>query len=191
MDVKENELKYKDNFLLLNNSHRFKYSSSQFKLFLAGFIEGEGSLCVSIKKQEHAKFGYLIDPEFFLYQHYSGMPILKAAKDMFGTGKIFKKSGSENVWVYSIVNRRTIKEKVVPYFIKYVLPFSCKYLFFSDFLTIIEKLSNNFHFELKGFLEILEIVYKLNPNSKGRKRKIELEVLKSNILRDYTPNDSK
>ena len=39
--------------------------------FLAGFIEGEGALCVSIKQHPTARFGYLVDPEFFLYQHES------------------------------------------------------------------------------------------------------------------------
>lgn len=182
--------KFDKEFLILNKDHRFKETSSFFKYFLAGFIEGEGALCVSIKKSHSAKFGYLIDPEFFLYQHSSGLPILEAAKKLFGSGKIFKKSDSDNVWVYSIVHRRIIAEKIIPYFKKYVIPFSCKYSFFFDFFLIMKKLDNKDHSNLVGFLEIIEIAYRMNPNSKGKKRKIELEVLKNNILRDYTPNES-
>ena len=89
--------KFERNFLLINDDHRFKYNSSQFKYFLGGFIEGEAALCVSIKEHSASKFGYLIDPEFFLYQHCSGLPILKAAKKLYGSGSIFKKSGSEDV----------------------------------------------------------------------------------------------
>ncbi|MBC7098936.1 hypothetical protein H5T52_07435, partial [Candidatus Bipolaricaulota bacterium] len=40
--------------------------------FLAGLIEGEGSFCVSIKQHPTARFGYYVDPEFFIYQHRSG-----------------------------------------------------------------------------------------------------------------------
>jgi hypothetical protein len=130
----------------------------------------------------------LIDPEFFLYQHYSGLPILKATKNLFKTGSIFKKSGSDNVWVYAIYNRKTIKQKIIPYFLKYVIPFSCKFSFISEFSLIIDKLEKKEHLDLISFINILKLVYKLNPNSKGKERKIEFELLKSNILRDYTPN---
>lgn len=186
--MKLSNQKFNEKFLLLNKSNRLKISSKEFKFFLAGFIEGEGSLCISIKNHPNSKFGYLIDPEFFLYQHISGLPILEAAKDLFGTGTLFKKSGSENVWVYSIVNRKAIIEKVIPYFLKYVIPFSCKFSFFSDFVSILKMLENQDHFKIEGFIEILEKAYMMNPNSKGKKRKLELKILKNNILRDYTPN---
>lgn len=176
-------------FLLKNNSNSFSVDSHKFKFFLAGFIEGEGSLCISIKKHDSSRFGYVIDPEFFLYQHESGKPILNCAKDLFRGGNVFLKSGSEDVYVYSISSRRVIYEKVIPYFKKYVIPFSCKFTFFSAFLYIVKSLEDKKHYELTGFLELLELTYNLNPNSKGKTRKIEFEILKNNILRDYTPKD--
>ena len=36
-----------------------------FKWFLAGFIEGEGSLTVSVKEHKSSRFGYYVDPEFY------------------------------------------------------------------------------------------------------------------------------
>lgn len=176
-------------FSLKNNSKLFSVDSHKFKFFLAGFIEGEGSLCVSIKKHNTSRFGYVIDPEFFLYQHVSGKPILERSRELFRSGNVFLKSGSEDVYVYSISNRKVILEKVIPYFKRYVLPFSCKFTFFSTFLHIVESLENKKHYELEGFLELLELAYTLNPNSKGKCRKTDFEVLKSNILRDYTPKD--
>lgn len=174
-------------FLLKNNSSLFSVDSHKFKFFLAGFIEGEGSLCISIKRHDSSRFGYVIDPEFFLYQHLSGKPILDCAKKLFRSGNVFLKPGPEDVYAYSITSRRVIYEKVIPYFKKYVLPFSCKFTFFSTFLYIIESLENKKHYELNGFLELLELTYNLNPNSKTRK--VEFEILKNNILRDYTPKD--
>jgi hypothetical protein len=163
-------------FLLKNNSNSFSVDSHKFKFFLAGFIEGEGSLCISIKKHDSSRFGYV-------------KPILNCAKDLFRSGNVFLKSGSKDVYVYSISSRRVIYEKVIPYFKKYVLPFSCKFTFFSTFLYIVKSLEDKKHYELTGFLELLELTYNLNPNSKDKTRKIEFEILKNNILRDYTPKD--
>ena len=56
--------------------------------FLAGLIEGEGSLCISIKKHEPLKLGYLIQPEFFVYQHRVRRGLLELAQEVFGTGGI-------------------------------------------------------------------------------------------------------
>ena len=82
--------------------------TEQERWFLAGFIEGEGSVCVSIKKHPTAKFGYYVDPEFFLYQIEEYPELLKLAKDEFGTGNIVPKSGNERVLVYKITSRRCI-----------------------------------------------------------------------------------
>src|SRR5256885_11972003 len=51
-----------------NQQERLSITEQQ-KWFLAGFIEGEGSVCISIKEHPTAQFGYYVDPEFFLYQH--------------------------------------------------------------------------------------------------------------------------
>ena len=73
----------KNNFFLLNRNSNFSYDSEEFKYFLAGFIEGEGSLGVSIKTQPKLANGFSLEPEFFVYHHKSGLPILQAAKDYF------------------------------------------------------------------------------------------------------------
>src|SRR5207249_663815 len=79
------------------------------KWFLAGFIEGEGSLTVSVKHHPTARFGFLVDPEFYLYQHESGRRLLELAQDVFQTGRINPKSGSPKVLTYGITARRSIQ----------------------------------------------------------------------------------
>ena len=37
--------------------------------FVAGLVEGEGSVTVSIKRHPTAALGYLVQPELFVYQH--------------------------------------------------------------------------------------------------------------------------
>jgi hypothetical protein len=80
--------------------------------FLAGLIEGEGSLCISIKKDEPRKLGYLVQPEFFIYQHQVRRGLLELAQEVFGTGGIRPKQGNEDVLVYSIISRRIIVGRV-------------------------------------------------------------------------------
>ena len=175
-------------FVLKNNNSIFNSNSKNFKFFLAGLIESEGSLCVSIKKHNTARFGYIIDVEFFLHQHVSCKPILEAAKNVFGTGNICLKSGFNDVYTYSVTNRKTIAQKVIPYFKKYVIPYSCKFIFLTKYERIVRDLELKRHYELKTFIELLELSYDLN--SKKKNIKAELDILKNNILRDYTPKES-
>ncbi|PYV05803.1 MAG: hypothetical protein DMG26_04550, partial [Acidobacteria bacterium] len=68
-----------------NQQERLSITEQQ-RWYLAGFIEGEGSVCVSIKEHPTTRFGYYVDPEFFLYQHRDYPQLLELAQKMFGTG---------------------------------------------------------------------------------------------------------
>jgi len=172
-----------------NPTKKFHHTKS-FYFFLAGFIEGEGSLTISIKKKPHTRFGYTLDPEFFLYQHYSGIHLLNNAKFVFGSGRVYKKSGSDNVYVFAISNRITIFELVIPFFRKYVIPFSEKYSWFDTYVYIVESLLRKDHLEVHSFINLIKLTYSLNPYSKGKERKIPLDILCNEILRDSTPNNT-
>jgi hypothetical protein len=156
--------------------------------FLAGFIEGEGSVCVSIKEHPAARFGYYVDPEFFIYQHKSGVALLKLAQEVFGSGRITPKPGSEDVLVYSITNRRTLKEKVIPFFEKYMI-FSAKREVFQRFREIVEAMEDRKeHLTPEGLARIVEQAYAMNPASKGKERKRPLHEVVERILRGRTPD---
>ena len=159
----------------------------RLKCFLAGFIEGEGSLCVSIKAHPTSKFGYYVDPEFFVYQHESGRRVLESCQELFHTGRIYPKSGNEQVLVYGVTSRRSIIEKVIPYFEKYVVPYSAKTETFHRFKEICDLMEQGEHKTAEGLLNIIEKVYKMNPYSKGRERLRTIEEVRERILRDYTP----
>ena len=60
-------------------------SAESVNWFLAGFIEGEGALCVSVKKHPTCRSGFYVDPDFFLYQHESGRRIVELARSIFET----------------------------------------------------------------------------------------------------------
>ena len=100
-----------------------KYTSVKYKTFYGGFVVGEGSINVSIKKSTSALFGILLDPEFSITQHVNGFEFLFAALYLFETGSIHYKSGSNATLVYRIDNRTSLYEKVIPFWETYILPY--------------------------------------------------------------------
>src|SRR5262245_52416550 len=94
--------------------------SEQLNWFLAGLIEGEGSVCVSIKKHPTNRFGFLVDPEFFIYQHKNRRSLLELAQRVFGVGTITPKQGNPDVLVFKIGGPRRLSETVLPFLTKYM-----------------------------------------------------------------------
>src|SRR6266852_343815 len=92
----------------------------QKRWFLAGVIEGEGSMCISIKAHATARHGFYVDPEFFIDQHRNRRQLLEFAQEVFATGRINPKPGNPDVLVYSITSRRSISEKVIPFLERYM-----------------------------------------------------------------------
>jgi hypothetical protein len=168
-----------------NQQERLSRNESA-KWFLAGFAEGEGSLVVSIKKHPTCRFGFIASPEFFLYQHESGRRILQLAQTIFDTGGIYPKSGNPKVLVYRVSDRRKLQEEIVPFFERYVMPFSCKRAMFEEFREILKMMACNHHFTPEGLVCIVEKAYAMNPNGKGRERLRPLAVVCERILRGHT-----
>ena len=169
-----------------NQQERLSITEQQ-KWFLAGFIEGEGSVCVSFKEHPTAKFGFYVDPEFFLYQHRDYPHLLELAKTMFGTGNIYPKQGNERVLVYAITSRRSIAEKVVPFLRKHMI-YSPRKAIYEKFCQIVEAMEQKQHHTPLGMAQIAQKAYALNPIAKGKERKRSLQEVMDRILRDYTPN---
>ena len=155
--------------------------------FLAGFIEGEGSFTVSIKEHPTARYGFYVDPEFFIYQHRSGRKLLEMAKDIFGTGRIYSKPGSPEVLVFAITARRSLKEKVLPFIEKYMV-FSAKKRELALFKEIVLALERKEHRSPSGLARIVERAYALNAAGKGKERKRPLPEVLERILRGHTPD---
>jgi len=152
--------------------------NDNYKYWLGGFVEGEGSLTISIVKYDKAPYGVLLQPEFNVTQHINGLSILKSFKILFNNeGQIHKKSGSNNVWVYSLKGIKNLSNYLVPFYSKYVVNYSSKYNReeFKKFIFILNKLREKRKFEKEEFITIIKLIYDLNPDGKGKKRKRTLE----------------
>ena len=170
-----------------DNQQERLLTHEQKRWFLAGFIEGEGSWCVSIKEHPTAKYGYYVDPEFFLYQHESRRGLLEMAGEVFGTGRIFPKPQNEKVLVYRIGARRSLIERVIPFCDRY-MRFSKRGQDYRIWKEIVMALENKEHRSAEGMVRLVKLAYKMNPLSKGKKRKHSLDLVVSRILRDCTPD---
>jgi LAGLIDADG endonuclease len=157
---------------------------NNYKFWLGGFIEGEGSLTISIIKHDKAPYGILLQPEFNVSQHLNGLKILESFKLLFNNkGQIHKKSGSKNVWVFTLKGINNLNEFILPFFIHYVIKYSSKYKCkeFDKFVFILKKLKERSKFEKEEFIDIIKLVYSLNPDGKGKKRKRTLSEILSII----------
>lgn len=97
--------------------------TKEHKLYMAGFIGGEGSLNISAKKLKNARFGLMLDPEFSITQHLNSVSDLYLAMCVFQTGRIRYKSGSNATLCFIIDNRQSLEEKVLPFYEKYYFPY--------------------------------------------------------------------
>lgn len=166
----------------LNQQERLNklIQDENYKFWLGGFIEGEGSLVVSLVKNDKVTHGLVLQPEFNVVQHENGIDILNYFKVLFeGKGSVHKKSGSEDVSVYSLKGTQNLKTLVLPFFEKYVITYSSKYKgeVFEKFSLIINKLSDNKNktFSKEEMIYLIELVYSYNPETKGKSRKRTLK----------------
>ncbi len=156
-----------------NQQERFRkiVFDEHFKWYLTGFVDGEGSFCLSIKKHPTAKFGWQIDPSFYLYQHEQHLWILEAVKDFFSAGSIHRKSNPGTVFTYALHGIGHARTKVIPFFQHY--PLRVKSRTFSLFVEALELMSQKVHHTREGFERVVRLAHQLNTMGKGRKWSLE------------------
>jgi LAGLIDADG endonuclease len=138
-----------------------------------GVIEGEGPLVISIVKLSKARYGILLQPEFNVTQHESGLNILNNFKLLFNNkGQVHKKSGSKNVWVYSLKGRSNLINYIIPFFNKYVICYSLKFNEnnYQKFVNILNTLNKSPVIK-NEYINLIKQVYVLNLSAKGKTRK--------------------
>ena|SRR3989338_1668978 len=138
-----------------------------FKWYLSGFVDGEGSFCISIKKKPDCTFGWQIDPSFYLYQHERHLWLLEQVKLFFGAGCIHRKSNPGTVFTYALHGIGHARTKVIPFFSQY--PLHVKSETFGLFTQAVELMEQKVHHERQGFEKVVRIAHSLNQMGKGRK----------------------
>ena len=169
-----------------NQQERLSSKESK-RWFLAGVIEGEGSMCISIKQHPTSRLGFYVDPEFFIYQHRNRRELLEMAQEYFATGRIYPKQGNPDVLVYAIASRRSISEKVIPFLDRY-MRFSARSEDIMRYKQALQLFEQGKHRTRDGLIRIVQLAYEMNHDGKQRKRPLQ-EVI-DRILRGHTPDTS-
>ncbi len=159
MNKSANFSQYKNTIQILLQCSDFVSMNEMQKYYLGGFLEGEGSLAVGAKKGKNCKFGAYLDPCFNVTQHVNGAKHLYECLCFFGTGRIRYKNGSNATLVFEIDTRRSLQEKLVPFYREYVIPFACKAKRkrFENFCSLLDAFDQKKHLEFRSF------VYELAP----------------------------
>ena len=142
-----------------------------FKWYLSGFVDGEGSFCISLKKKPGSIYGWQIDPSFYLYQHEKHLWILEKVREFFGAGCIRRKSNPGTVYTYALHGIGHAQTKVIPFFRQY--PLRVKQETFTLFTHAVELMARKVHHERLGFERVVRIAFELNQIGKGRKWTID------------------
>ncbi len=142
-------------------------SSENLGFFLAGFVEGEGSFNVSLRRKADYKVNWQVVMSFNVSQ--KDPTLLYLLQRELGCG-IIKIRKVDNLYSFDATNPEDIIQKVVPYFQKYPVRSDSKKKNFSLFCEIAKLMENGQHRNLTGLRKILELREKINEG-KGRTRK--------------------
>src|SRR5258705_3298678 len=139
--------------------------------FLGGFVEGEGSNSVSVTIHKNFKFSINIQPVFNVSQHKNGENILYSFTELSeGAGSVVDKSGSPDIFAYTIKGYIQIIKSILPFLDNYVQPFSCKKEEFKIFKEIVILSSEGKQRHKEELFYLVKLAYTLQGKGKTRKR---------------------
>ena len=144
--------------------------------YIAGFVDGEGSFNVSLRKREDHSLGWQIVLTLNVAQR--DKTVLALMKRHLGCGRLQERK--DGVWYYIVSNPVAVKERVMPFFKKFPFLSSNKKKNFSIFSQIAEIVFKKDHLSNDGITEVIELREKLNEG-KGRKRKYNLIDYKNSL----------
>jgi len=133
--------------------------------YLAGFVDGEGSFMVVVRKRDDYKIPWKISVCFNVSQ--KDRVILTLFKRYLQCGTL--RMREDGIWYYEVNNLRAIVENVIPFFEKFRFLSSKKKNDFRVFKQIVKILENNEHLTEDGIKKILSLRKKLNKNCKKTK----------------------
>ena len=128
--------------------------------YIAGFVDGEGSFIVSVRKKKDYQLGWQIDLVFNVAQR--DISNLVLLKKFLGCGRLQRRKDGVNYFIVN--NYASINERVIPFFS------SKKKKNFLVFTKIAKIYEEKLHLTKDGLKEIMFLREKLNEGA-GRTRK--------------------
>lgn len=141
---------------------------SDIGYYISGFVDGEGSFNISIRKHPGYKLGWKTSLTFNVSQ--KGAQSLELLNKTFQCGYVRKRW--DDLHYFEIVEFEKIISRVIPFFQKFKLRSEKR----NDFLTfreIAELVKNGEHLTVNGIRKILELRQPMNYGGKNRRLKSE------------------
>lgn len=135
--------------------------------FISGFVEGEGSFNISLRKKADYIVGWQVVMSFNISQ--KDPSILRIIKDTLDCG-IIKVRKFDNLYSYDVTNPKDIIQKVIPYFQEYNFLSKSKIKNFAIFCKVAKLMNQGEHRNFRGLRKILKLRETINEG-KGRTRK--------------------
>ena len=135
--------------------------------FIAGFVEGEGSFNVSLRRKADYKVSWQVVMSFNVSQ--KDLTILKILQEELNCG-IIKVRKIDGLHSYDVTNPKDIIQKIIPFFQEFSLLSEAKRRNFEIFCEVAKLMDQGEHKNLQGLKKILELRELINEG-KGRTRK--------------------
>lgn len=129
--------------------------------YLSGFTDGEGCFYVGFGRREDLPLKWQIITDFHVSQNPGGKNVLEAFRKRLSCGYLKEnhpKNPKDRSWVFIVKDRKELKEKVIPFFIKHPLHTS-KQIDFEIFIQVLKIVEEKKHLHKEGFQKIVELVF--------------------------------
>ena len=120
---------YRDHLISMNTGKKSSSADNQQASkkirneYFVGFVDGEGCFYVGFSKRNDLPMKWQIITEFHVSQNPGSRNVLEALRDRLKSGYLkpnHAKSKSDKTWVLIVKDRDDLKNKVVPFFEKYL-----------------------------------------------------------------------
>lgn len=134
--------------------------------YISGYVDGEGSFCVSFSKRDKFLVGWETKPSLSISQKEERANVLFLIQKVLKCGFI-RKDTSDGTLKYEVRSLEDLLKKVIPHFEKYPL-LSPKQKDFLSFKKICCFMKNGKHKKASGLRKIVLIACKMNPSGKRK-----------------------
>jgi len=143
------------------------------KEYISGYVDGEGSFCVSFSKRKKLLVGWETKPSFSVGQKEERANVLGLMQKFFGCG-FMRKDSSDGTIKYEVRSLNDLIYKIIPHFEKYRLlsPKQEDFLLFKQVCLLMQKEK---HLHANGLRKIVSIACKMNPSGKRKYSKENIQ----------------
>ena len=137
--------------------------------YVVGLVDGEGSFTVYVrnpKENKIVKRRVKAEPRFFLKLIEKDRKVLFGLKKFFGCGNIYfqkdKRKNHQNCYRYEVVNRKDLRNTIIPFFKKHPLKTMSRQKDFIIFCNLIGLIEKGEHLNKKGLKKLYRLKQKMH-----------------------------